>query len=282
MVDILLVQPPIRDFYLTAKRTIPYGLASIAAALRQADYEVSILDALATRRMKTIATPPEMAYLAPYYGRPDRSPFSLFHRFRHYGFGFERIAREAAAARPRLAGISALFTPYADSALATAKAIKKALPDCPVVVGGHHATAFPQAIMDCKAVDFVVRGEGEHSMVQLADALFKQQPLEKVAGLVWRSDGSGLTVSAPAVIDDAADFPTPAFDLIDHGFYRRGRKSPARSSPPAAVPLAVPTASVGRRAGRLIAVGRWQRSLRNWTGPFSIPRPALSISRTKT
>ena len=33
MVDILLIQPPIRDFYLTAKRTIPYGLASIASAL---------------------------------------------------------------------------------------------------------------------------------------------------------------------------------------------------------------------------------------------------------
>jgi hypothetical protein len=33
MVDILLIQPPIADFYHTAKRTIPYGLASIAAAV---------------------------------------------------------------------------------------------------------------------------------------------------------------------------------------------------------------------------------------------------------
>ena len=32
MVDILLIQPPIRDFYLTAKLTMPYGLACIAAA----------------------------------------------------------------------------------------------------------------------------------------------------------------------------------------------------------------------------------------------------------
>ena len=224
MVDILLVQPPIRDFYLTAKRTIPYGLASIAAALRLAGYDVSILDALATRRMKTIATPPELAYLAPYYGRPDWSPFSLFHRFRHYGYGFERIAREAAATRPRLVGISALFTPYADTAMAAAEAIKKVLPNCQVVVGGHHATAFPQAVMAHRAVDFVVRGEGEPAMVQLADALFSQTPLEKVTGLVYRSNGSGLTVSAPAVIDDAADFPTPAFDLINHGFYRRGGK----------------------------------------------------------
>ena len=36
--DILLIQPPIRDFYLTAKRTIPYGLASIAAGLIEAGF----------------------------------------------------------------------------------------------------------------------------------------------------------------------------------------------------------------------------------------------------
>ena len=47
MVDILLIQPPIRDFYLTAKRTIPYGLTAIAAALIAKGYTVDILDALA-------------------------------------------------------------------------------------------------------------------------------------------------------------------------------------------------------------------------------------------
>ncbi len=40
MPDVLLVQPPIRDFYLTAKRTIPYGLASIAAAVAARGFSV--------------------------------------------------------------------------------------------------------------------------------------------------------------------------------------------------------------------------------------------------
>jgi len=52
MTDVLLVQPPIRDFYLTAKRTIPYGLASIAAALSQSGFTVALADALATRRAR--------------------------------------------------------------------------------------------------------------------------------------------------------------------------------------------------------------------------------------
>jgi hypothetical protein len=52
MPDILLIQPPIQDFYLTAKRTMPYGLACIAGALRQAGFSVAILDALATAKTR--------------------------------------------------------------------------------------------------------------------------------------------------------------------------------------------------------------------------------------
>ena len=58
MTDVLLVQPPIRDFYLTAKRTIPYGLASIAAALVARGFSVEILDALASSKSRPIALPP--------------------------------------------------------------------------------------------------------------------------------------------------------------------------------------------------------------------------------
>jgi len=79
MTDVLLVQPPIRDFYLTAKRTIPYGLASIAAALSQSGFTVALADALATRRARPTALPPELSDLREFYGRPDASPFALFH-----------------------------------------------------------------------------------------------------------------------------------------------------------------------------------------------------------
>ena len=42
MPQICLVQPPIRDFYLTAKRTFPAGLAAIAGALRAAGFSVEL------------------------------------------------------------------------------------------------------------------------------------------------------------------------------------------------------------------------------------------------
>ncbi|RPJ71131.1 MAG: radical SAM protein, partial [Desulfobacteraceae bacterium] len=58
MIDLLLVQPPIRDFYLTAKRTIPYGLAAIAAAARAKGLAVAILDGLATPKSRLLPLPP--------------------------------------------------------------------------------------------------------------------------------------------------------------------------------------------------------------------------------
>ena len=47
MPDVVLIAPPIREFYLTKKRTIPYGLACIAKQLEQAGFSCTIIDALA-------------------------------------------------------------------------------------------------------------------------------------------------------------------------------------------------------------------------------------------
>ena len=138
MPDILLVQPPIRDFYLTAKRTIPYGLASIAAAVAARGFSVEILDALASSKSRPAALPPEMSDVEKFYGRPDVSPFALFNRFRHFGSSFDTIGRKARDSGAWLVGISSLFTPYAEEALATAAAIKSRHPDCTIVMGGHH------------------------------------------------------------------------------------------------------------------------------------------------
>ena len=68
MVDICLIQPPIRDFYLTAKRTIPYGLACIAAGLEDSGFSVTIIDAMTKAKSKILPWPDEMAFLDDYYG----------------------------------------------------------------------------------------------------------------------------------------------------------------------------------------------------------------------
>jgi len=112
MTDILLIQPPVRDFYATAKRSIPYGLACIAASLLEHGFSVEILDGLATSKSRSIPLPPEMNYLTEYYGNPDLSPFALFHQYKHFGYSSEHIGKQAKESGAFLIGISSLFSAY--------------------------------------------------------------------------------------------------------------------------------------------------------------------------
>jgi len=128
MTDILLIQPPVRDFYATAKRSLPYGLACIAASLIKDGFSVEILDGLATSKARNIPLPKEMGYLSGFYGNPDISPFALFHQYKHFGYSFEHIGKQAKASGAFLIGISSLFTAYSPEALETARAVKAYYP----------------------------------------------------------------------------------------------------------------------------------------------------------
>jgi len=222
--DILLVQPPIRDFYLTVKRTIPYGLACLASVLIENGFSVDIVDALATSKSRPVELPAQLDYLRSYYGQQDQSPFALFHGFRHYGAGFAHIGRLARQSGASLVGISSLFSAYVHEALETAQAVKAGHPTCKIVLGGHHPTALPRSVMACQAVDFVLRGEGEVSIARLAAAVKKDAGYESVPGLVFRKPGAGLQVGAPAAMQQPDRYPLPALHLVNHRYYRRRGK----------------------------------------------------------
>ncbi len=223
MPDILLIQPPIEDFYLTAKRTIPYGLACIASALMKSGFSVEIFDALASPKTRQLPIPPEMAFLAPYYEKSDISPFALFHGFKHFGYSFEHIGKIAKASGAFLIGISSLFTAYSHEAIRVAETVRQYCPQAKIVMGGHHPTAMPESVMQCKSADFVLRGDGEVSLPLLAEAIRNGKNPASVPGIVFRKSDGTLHVSEPALMENLDDYPLPASELIHHKFYHRGK-----------------------------------------------------------
>jgi len=251
MPDILLIQPPVRDFYLTAKRTIPYGLACIASTLGESGFSVDIFDALATSKSRITDLPPEMAYLREYYPEPDISPFGLFCHFRHFGYSFEHIGKIARDTGAFLVGISSLFTAYSGEALEAARTVRKFHPKCRIVLGGHHPTAMPGKVMECEAVDFVIRGEGEVSMPLLAREIrnskseIRNSKLAEIPGIVFRRDEGGLHVGKPAVMADLNAYPLPALHLVKHGFYKRGNQGSAVIMASRGCPMKCSYCSVG-------------------------------------
>ncbi len=232
MPDVILIAPPIREFYLTKKRTIPYGLACIAKELEQAGFSCAIIDALARDKSKVIEYPKGFDHLVPHYGKTDITLFSLFHHYRHFGYSFEHIANLVRQEKPFLVGISALFTPYWNQALDTARAVKRFWPNAFIVLGGHHATQFPKNCLENDDIDFVIQGEGETPMVQLAQLLKGHPPgslpeaddLRQINGIGFRL-GNGIVLNPPAWADSPHGLDQNALDKIDWHFYRRNKKA---------------------------------------------------------
>ncbi len=220
---VVLVQPPIEDFYLTKKRTLPYGLACIAAAIRNKGFDVEILDALATQKSRIMNYPEEFSYLNPFYNQKDISYFSLFHEFRHFGYSFEYIGTKIREIQPFVVGISSLFTAYSNEALITAKTIKKFYPHCLIVMGGHHPTFFPEKTLECHEVDFVLRGEGEVTLPLLCETLKKGSGLKNIPGIAFKKNGV-LHISDPFWITNPHEFSLPAVDLVNQAFYKREKR----------------------------------------------------------
>jgi anaerobic magnesium-protoporphyrin IX monomethyl ester cyclase len=249
MPDILLIQPPIEDFYLTAKRTLPCGLAGIAEGARRAGFSVALVDALATAKRRILPWPAEMDYLRPFFGCTDHSPFALFHHWRRFGYSLEHIARLAEQSGAFLIGISSLFTAYADMAVATAAAVKKACPRAAVVLGGHHPTALPEAVMQHASVDYVLRGDGEATLPLLARAVRDGAGFDSVPGLVRRGSDGKLHLNRLESAIDLNCLPTPAFDLINWRHYRRNGRAAAAISAARGCPQRCTYCAVNAGAG---------------------------------
>jgi radical SAM superfamily enzyme YgiQ (UPF0313 family) len=184
---VLVIQPPVRDFYDTDVRLQPIGLAYLKAAVRKylPDIDIVIKDYHRGCGRRTIAIPEELRYLTDYYSAADKSPFSTFHQFYHFGKAFDEIEAQIADLKPDVVGISSLFTPYYREALEIAARVKHRTAAI-VVMGGSHASAAPESLLASPHVDFVIRGEGEKGFVEFLRHLLNQKPLEEVPNLAYK------------------------------------------------------------------------------------------------
>src|SRR3972149_3379944 len=231
-VKILLIQPPVRDFYQTSIRTQPIGLAYLAASLKNNGHEVEILDCQ-TETKKSIPIPVELSYLKDFYPFDDRSPFKLYSGYYHFGMGWEEIGQKIKDSKADIFGISSSFTPYHGEALEIAQIIKEWDRRKIVVIGGAHVSCDPEGVLQSPSGDYVVLGEGEVRFPLLLEQIGKGKAknIERIDGIGYRKvgttrnrDGEIRINPLQSFIQDLDSLPQPARELLDLDRYRLRKK----------------------------------------------------------
>ncbi|MDD4877044.1 MAG: radical SAM protein [Dehalococcoidales bacterium] len=170
----------------------PLGLALLAAVLERAGYQVTVLDANALKLQPEDVVP---------------------------------LVSEA-----DVVGLTAM-TPTISTAIATARCLKKAYPDLPIILGGVHATLLPkETLVTAPEIDIIVRGEGEETIIELLQALEHRQPLSGIAGISYRKDDEVVSNPARSKNIDLDSLPFLAYHLLPWRSYRphppHGRRLP--------------------------------------------------------
>jgi len=149
----------------------PYGLALLSSCLKQAGYDVTLLDAFA-------------------------------HQIR-----LGELVKYVLKVKPKVLGIS-IMTPGLAQTTQFLSFIKKELPETITITGGVHPTVeYESMLRNHKAIDIAVIGEGEETIVELAERISHGEPIDSVAGIAYRSNGEIKANINRALVQDLDSLP---------------------------------------------------------------------------
>lgn len=190
---VLLLNMPVK-FNSWQNLEMPLGIAYIAAELERYGHHVSIKD-----------------YEVEYFEESE----------------FQNTLN---ALRPDLIGISFRSSSYG-AAKKVCTVIKEFNYSIKVVLGGHHASAFPKETLNDIPADFVVCGEGEYTMTHLLDALSSNRGFADIAGITYRDNDKIVKNISTNSIMDLDRLAFPAWHLLPIKKYVTGSILTSRGCP---------------------------------------------------
>ena len=176
--------------------TLPLGLAYLAGVLEKANYKVKIIDSTGEQKPIKIR-------------RSNDNVYNL------QGLTPEEIL-DRIDPNTRIFGISLMFSQEWVVHRSFIKKIKEKFPNMIIVVGGEHPTAIPEYVMrDCPAIDYVIRGEGEFSMLEFSHNIFHDKSPREIPGIAYiDKDNKFINNGASKRIEHIDKLPRPAWHLL--------------------------------------------------------------------
>ena len=179
----LVNPPPLKGVY-RHQLYLSTGLAYLAAVLEENGHEVTVIDCPASEMDQ------------------------------------DKLKAKLASIEPNLIGITSM-TPTIQSALQSAHVAKEACPEAMVVLGGPHATFMDEQVLaEEEAVDIVVRGEGEKTLLELAQNVSNSKDLNRIEGITFRNNGQTVRTPNRPYIQNLDELPRPAYKHFPLEKYR--------------------------------------------------------------
>ncbi len=121
--------------------------------------------------------------------------------------------------RVELLAVSVMPGPQLQSAVPVCRAFREKYPRVPIVWGGYFASLYTEAALNARYVDFVVKGQGEDTLLELIDALRGSRDFARIRGMAFK-DQFGLHVhTAERPLKAPDEFPWPPYHRLDASRY---------------------------------------------------------------
>lgn len=112
-------------------------------------------------------------------------------------------------------GVSSITGQPINDNLEVSKALKKQLPNIPIVWGGWHPSMLPVETINNENVDIVVKGQGERTFPELVHALEKNKSLKKIKGIVYKTNTGKIIINEDRPLETLDNFPLLPYHLLD-------------------------------------------------------------------
>jgi radical SAM superfamily enzyme YgiQ (UPF0313 family) len=169
---VTLIAPPLyfsKNSYSTPL-TMPLGLACLVAVLEKAHYRVKIVDCPGSGANHIYYTPNGC--------------------FKAQGMDEQRSI-ELIDPETDIIGVSIMFSQEWPQVRDYITRIRRAFPYAKIIVGGEHPTAMSEhTLRDCPAINYLVRGEGELTLLDLVYRLRSGEPCQGGSGITYLADGN--------------------------------------------------------------------------------------------
>ena len=176
--------------------TLPLGLAYVGAVLDKAGYQTKIIDATGEQQPVKIRRSEDNLY-----NLQGLSPNEILEKIDSNTFIF---------------GISLMFSSEWAAHRKLIQDIKKKYPKIIIVAGGEHSTAVPEyTLRNCPSIDYIIKGEGEFSMLEFSHNLFHEKNTKNIPGICFvDKENKFIDNGLSKRIQHIDKLPLPAWHLL--------------------------------------------------------------------